>query len=297
MRLWLANRVPAAGVRAAARPYVAGDSPQAALDFAAQLWTDRGIRTTLDMLGEHVTESSQARHACDVYLEAATRIVDRPWISLSIKPGHFGYHVDASLCERLVRELSERCQQQGTRLTLDMEDRDLTDGTLSLYRRLKPERDVLGMVLQTRLFRTEQDLETLAGLGARVRLCIGVYAVPRTAGHRTKRAAKDNLLRLLPRALEILDVVEIATHDEAVVEQARAILEERAVPREQVEFQMLMGVPRTELQDELVQAGYDVRLYVPFAEAWPDAVAYLRRRLAESPSLATLALRNLLRRR
>lgn len=295
-RTWLAERIPAAAVKVAAGPYVAGDSLEAALACADRLWKERGIRTTLDVLGENVTSEARARHAGDLYLEAAERVVERPHVSLSIKPGHFGFHVRTSLLEQLVRRLATTCQRQGTRLTLDMEDRDLTDATLELYRALRPEFDVLGTVLQTKLFRTERDLESLAGLGARVRLCIGVYDVPPSAGYPRKADAKRNLLRLLPRALDLLDVVEIATHDQAVIAAARALLAGRDVAPERVEFQMLMGVPRRRLQDDLGAAGYDVRLYVPFAESWDDAVAYLRRRLAESPSTALLVATNLVKR-
>jgi proline dehydrogenase len=297
VRHWLAERLPAAGVRAAAAPYVAGDSLEAALRCADQLWDASGIRTTLDVLGEHVTSAEKARRAGDTYLRAAEQVADRPWASLSVKPGQFGFHVSPALLEELTRELAARCQAQQTRLTLDMEDRDLTTATLDLYRRLRPEFDVLGMVLQTRLFRTERDLETLAGLGARVRLCIGVYEVPPSAGHRSNQQAKDNLLRLLPRALDLLEVVELATHDETVIARARELLKQRKTPRARVEFQMLMGVPRQRVQEDLLGHGHDVRLYVPFTESWDDGVAYLRRRLAESPSMALLVARNLLRRR
>ncbi|MBW2525846.1 MAG: proline dehydrogenase family protein [Deltaproteobacteria bacterium] len=296
LRHWIAERIPARGVRAAAAPYVAGDSLTAALQFADELWHQRGIRTTLDVLGEHVTSAERAEQACETYLNAADRITERPWASLSVKPGHFGFHVDPALLERLTRRLAQRCQAQGTRLTLDMEDRDLTEATIDLYRTLRPEFDTLGMVLQTKLFRTPGDLEQLAGLGARVRMCIGVYDVPPSVGHQRKHDAKEELLRLLPRALELLDVVELATHDETVIAQARELLTQRRVPRRRFEFQMLMGVPRRRLQDELRAAGHDVRLYVPFTESWPDAVAYLRRRLAESPSMAWLVARNLLHR-
>ena len=59
------------------------------------------------------------------------------------------------------------------------------------------------------------------------------------------------------------------------------------------EFQMLLGVPRSELQREIVERGQIVRLYVPFAEEWKYAIRYLKRRLAASPSMALMVLKNL----
>jgi proline dehydrogenase len=292
-RQWMANRIPAAAVRAAASPYVAGDSLDGALELADLLWKDRGIATTLDALGEEVRTTEQADEAVALYTRAADRVADRPWATLSIKPSQFGCRLDEQLCERQVRRLAARCEAQGTGLTLDMEDTALTDSTVDLYRRLRPQFPCLGTVLQTKLHRTARDLESLAAVGGRVRLCIGVYDVSPSLGFRRKAQAKDNLLRLLPRALEVLDRVEIATHDEALIRRVRPIVEATPDARERVEFQMLLGVPRQRLQDELVAAGYDVRLYLPFVDQWDDAEAYLRRRLAESPALAGLVVRNL----
>jgi proline dehydrogenase len=289
----MARRIPSRVVLAFARRYVAGAALDDAVRTADELWSTRRIRTTMDVLGEHVATPEDARKALDSYLRAAGQAATRPHVSLSIKPGHFGHDVDPALCERQVRTLAERCAAQGTRLTIDMEDVDLTDATLALYRRLLPGFPGLGIVLQARLFRTAGDVESLAGLHARVRLCLGVYDVSSRVGYTRKPAAKRNLLGLLPRLLDVADTVEIATHDVKVVERARTILAEKKATPERVEFLMLLGVPRRRLQDRLLAGGWPVRLYVPYADSWTDATAYLRRRLAETPSMAGLVLRNL----
>lgn len=293
-RQTVTRRIPRRMVLAFARRYVAGASLESGLEHADALWRDRRLRSTLDVLGESIHDEALSRHALALYQQAAHAAAGRPWVSLSIKPGHFGHYVRPGLAEPQIAALAETCQAQGTRLTIDMEDLDLTDETLRLYRALKPRFPVLGTVLQARLFRTEHDLEALAGLDARVRLCLGVYEVPPDVGHTRKPAAKRNLLRLLPRLLDVAGVVELATHDEQVIAEARELFARRGIDRSRVEFQMLLGVPRRRLQDELVAEGWSVRLYVPFADSWNDAVAYLRRRLAESPSLALLVVRNLL---
>ncbi|VAW00080.1 Proline dehydrogenase, partial [hydrothermal vent metagenome] len=46
------------------------------------------------------------------------------------------------------------------------------------------------------------------------------------------------------------------------------------------EFQMLYGV-RRDRQSELAELGHDVRVYVPYGDAW---YPYLTRRLAERPA-------------
>lgn len=288
----LLERLPDRLVLTFARPYVAGPSLDDALRRADELWNQRRLRSTLDVLGEQVSTVDSARRALDSYLRAADAAASRPYVSLSAKPSHLGHGVSAELAAEQLRALAERAGAGGTELTIDMEDTDLTDATLALYRRLKPDFPQLGTVLQSRLFRTADDVESLAGLDARVRVCIGAYDVPASVGHGSRAAAKAALLRLLPRMLELFAVVELATHDPRLIAEARALAAQRR-DRARIEFQMLLGVPRARLQDELVAAGHDVRLYVPYAESWNEALGYLRRRLAERPAMVVPVLRNL----
>ena len=51
---------------------------------------------------------------------------------------------------------------------------------------------VVGTVLQSRLYRTEADVDSLAGLGAHVRLCIGIYRVPPPLAMQKKRELKPD---------------------------------------------------------------------------------------------------------
>jgi len=64
------------------------------------------------------------------------------------------------------------------------------------------------------------------------------------------------------------------------------------LPKEHFEFQMLFGI-RREVQTQLVQEGYGVRVYVPFGREW---YPYFMRRLAERPANLWFFLSNLLRR-
>jgi proline dehydrogenase len=58
---------------------------------------------------------------------------------------------------------------------------------------------------------------------------------------------------------------------------------------------MLLGVPREKLQQELVAAGYVVRLYVPYAIEWRFATGYAKRRLAANPNMGLYIARNIVR--
>jgi proline dehydrogenase len=292
----VANAIPGRLVRVFAAPYVSGDSLEKGLIAADRLHGERGICSTMDVLGEAEKTPEKVRHAVDLYLKTLDAIKDRPHCTISVKPGHFGFYVDPDLCRRNVEELASACQSAGRGLTVDMEDTDLTDFTLQLYKDLKPKYPILGTVLQSRLFRTEKDIDALDGLEAHIRICIGIYFVSADKAMQKKRDMKENLLKCLGKLLDRGHYVCIATHDVETLRKARAMVEGRKLPKDRYEFQMLLGVPREKLQRELVEAGHTVRLYVPFSVDWDDAIAYLRRRMIESPSMAGLVVKNLVKR-
>ena len=68
-------------------------------------------------------------------------------------------------------------------------------------------------------------------------------------------------------------------------------IRERNIAADRFEFQMLYGV-RRDLQRRLVAAGYRLRLYVPYGNAW---YPYFMRRLAERPANVLFLARNLLK--
>ncbi len=295
-RTAVANAIPGRLVRVFAAPYVSGDSLDNGLAMTDRLFNERHVSSTLDVLGEAEKTKEKVTKAVEVYHRALAATRNRPYSTLSIKPGHFGYYVDPDFCFANIEGMAKACQEAGRGLTIDMEDTDLTDWTLATYKALKPKYPILGTVLQARLYRTEKDIDSLDGLNAHIRLCIGIYNVPGTLAYTKKRDMKENLLKLLRKLVERGHYVCVGTHDNEYIAKARAILEEMKVPKDRCEFQMLLGVPRDAVQKQIIEAGYTMRLYVPFAEDWDDAIAYLRRRMVEGPSITALVLKNLVKR-
>ncbi len=293
--------VPAPLVRWFARPYVAGESPAKAIAAAATLLARDATRATLDLLGEEVREPARVEANAEVYrrlvdtITADARFADpaaRP--SLSLKPSAFtiGPPEQARLS---IEGIAAHAAAAGVALTIDMEDRRWTDFTLALALDLFRRGWDVGAVLQTRLHRTEQDLEAIPA-GMRVRLVIGIYREPAEFALLDKGPMKERMLEFAGRLLERGAFVEFATHDEAVLRRFLRDVAPRAPER--CEIQLLLGVPRARFARDL-RAGalgpkVPVRLYVPFAVGWDDATAYLRRRMRESPSMIWLVLRNLL---
>lgn len=295
MRKVIAGMIPGRLVRLFASRYVGGDSLDKAIRTADELFEKHGLESTIDLLGEEEKTRERVEWAVAQYYKMLEAISERPYCTLSVKPGQTGFYVDPDLCMRKLDELAAACQQAGRRLTIDMEDTDLTDFTLSAYRELKPRYSILGTVLQARLFRTPKDVESLKGLQANIRACIGIYNVSPDKAYQKKRDMKEALMKMIGWLFDDGHYVCVATHDLEYLKRARAILAEKKIPKERYEFQMLMGVPRDEIQNELVKAGERVRLYVPYALNWDDAIAYLRRRMAASPSISALVLKNLVK--
>ncbi len=298
--------IPASLVRLFARPYVAGDSLQQAVDAAVVLLRQRGMLTTLDLLAEDISTLSAAADNCRVYEEMIDAVADdprfagpleRPTLSLkqssyTIAPLEKGG--DGAGAREAVFAIANKAREKGVRLTVDMESSHWTDFTLETMRLLHAAGHThVGAVFQTRLLRTEQDLDQLPQ-GTRVRLVIGIYREDETIALTEKRAMKERLLSFSERLLRRGHYVEFGTHDDEFV---RRFVDE-VIPRvgakpDQFEIQMLYGVPRDRLQQELVQRGVRVRLYVPFAVGWSMAIAYLRRRLDEYPQMMFLVAKNM----
>jgi len=277
--------------RLAAR-FVAGQTLDEALEIGRNL-NAQGFRVTFDHLGESVASLAEAAAARDVYLSALAAIRSSGLhANLSLKLTQFGLDVSARECranlERLVREAAAA----DSFVRVDMESSAYTGRTLDLVRDLHSRHRAVGVAIQACLRRSRRDIEELCGSGTRVRLCKGAYLEPATVAFPRKRDVDLNFSELMKLLLDKGDYPAIATHDEALIEEAKAYAASRKIPPEGFEFQMLYGI-RGGLQRKLIRDGYRLRLYVPFGAAW---YPYYMRRLGERPANLLFLARNLLRR-
>ena len=290
----LVSLIPNPLVRLFAGPYIAGNSLHIALNKARELWEREGLQTTLDLLGEGIKEQSDIDAEVEEYLRIVNAIDDGSFVSISLKPTQMGLAIDPELCRANIQNIVEVAKAKGIDITIDMEESDYTDLTLELFRDLRQNYDNVGTVLQSRLFRTTDDIDTyLNGLNAHIRLCIGIYREPSDIAHTDKREMKDNFYVLVQKLWEQGHFVAIATHDEALIRRCHALARDMEIPQERYEFQMLLGVPRHAIQQELLASGAPVRLYVPYGTTWNHAYAYARRRLVENPNIGFYVARNL----
>jgi len=294
LKKFVISLAPTPLVKLFASPYVAGDSIEAAVDAAQKLWEERRVCSTIDLLGEELESDEEVEYSVSVYERLTDALGSQDYATISLKPTQLGSHRSTENCQEIIRGIVRRAEQYNIKVTLDMEDHSFTDMTLDIFRALNKDHPTFGTVLQSRLFRTDDDIISLKGLNARIRICIGIYNEPKEIAMQSKPEMKKKLLQQVELLLKEGHYPEIATHDEAVINEAINIAERLNIKKDQYEVQMLMGVPKQAYQDELIQNGILVRLYVPFAEKWKYATAYCKRRLAANPAMAAYILKNIL---
>lgn len=278
------------GRRLAGR-FIAGETLDAALEVIRGLRAD-GFFVTLDHLGENVRDAGEAARARDEYLQILDRLAaERLDAHISVKLTQLGLALSEDLTRENLRAIAERAANYRSFVRIDMEGSAFTEATLRVFRALDAPRDVVGVVIQSYLYRGEKDVEELLRLGARIRLCKGAYQEPPEIAFPRKRDVDANFVKLMRKLLESGHYHAIATHDRKMVRATIQFASAQRIGRERFEFQMLYGI-RPRLQRELLRRGWRVRIYVPFGRQW---YAYFMRRLAERPANLVFLFKNLIR--
>ncbi|HMH86931.1 MAG TPA: proline dehydrogenase family protein [Gemmatimonadaceae bacterium] len=265
-----------------ANRFVAGETVDTALAAVARL-NARGITASLDLLGESVHNEAEARVAGEAYISMIDRIhAQKADANVSVKLTAMGLDTSEDLCVAIMQKILQRSRDYGSFVRIDMESSEYTQRTLDLFeQRLYPAyRENVGIVLQSYLYRTFADVERAISIKARVRLCKGAYKEPETVAFPDKKDVDANYVRCMHELMLKGNYPGIATHDEAIIREAKRFARANDITADRYEFQMLYGV-RRDLQDQLVREGYRMRVYVPFGTQW---YPYLMRRLAERPA-------------
>ena len=273
--------------------FVAGETVDEAVAAAREL-ARRGITASLDFLGESVAAEAEAAAARDQYLRMLDRMAAAGVeVNVSVKLTQMGLDISEPLCLANMTAILEKAAALDGFVRLDMEGSAYTQRTLDFFRHHLFDRfgSHCGVVIQAMLRRSESDIDDLIALKARVRLCKGAYLEPPAVAFPDKADVDKNYVRLMERLLLEGNYPGIATHDEAIISHARDFVRRRQIANDGFEFQMLYGV-RRDLQDALRQAGYRLRVYIPFGTQW---YPYLMRRLAERPANIAFLLGNLVR--
>lgn len=239
------------------------------------------MSATLDHLGENITAEAEASDAADSYLAAISVIADRHLsANVSCKPTHLGLGLGQEIALTMLDRVVSEAATQNNFVRIDMESSKYTDITLELTKRLFSQFGNVGTVLQACLYRSREDLKTLNQKGIRVRLVKGAYLEPPSIAFPRKEDVDANYKGLSELLLSDGAYPAFATHDANLIRFVKQRAQELGRKPDEYEYQMLYGI-RRDLQRELRDDGYRVRLYIPYGTQW---YPYLMRRLAERPA-------------
>lgn len=284
--LWFARRM--------ARRFVAGETLEEAV-AATRTLNQKGMMVSLDLLGENVHTESDAVRATDGYVGTLAAIQTHKLdANVSVKLTALGLDISDDLVLNNMRRLLNKAKEIGTSITIDMEGSAYTERTINIFQKLHQEFDNVCTVIQSYLFRSEGDMQHLASQGAVIRLCKGAYKEPATIAFPKKEEVDANYIKLMRQFMAADNrargaYLQIATHDQKMIDAALQTVKADNIPADQFEFQMLYGI-RAATQQALVQQGYRIRIYVPYGTQW---YPYFMRRLAERPANLWFMLKNL----
>jgi proline dehydrogenase len=256
-----------------------------------------GASVSIDNLGENVTNAEEAQASAELYFDLLDEIGrDGLNANISLKLTHMGIDVDEKMAYDLVRGLVAKAATMSPKnfVRVDMEGSPYTQRTLDFVHELHREpgnAGVVGTVIQSYMRRADADVAKLLADGIRIRLCKGAYKEPEEIAFQKKSEVDANYVKLMKILMKSFIYHGLATHDEAIIREAKSFAIRENIPRDAFEFQMLHGI-RRDLQQSLVREGWKVRVYIPFGTEW---YPYFMRRLAERPANVLFIAKNLLR--
>jgi proline dehydrogenase len=307
----ITKRMPRFLVAGVSRRYVAGKDIESAVKVMKKL-SGEGACFTVDVLGEEITTLDEAQFFIDEYNRVLDAIIDNDLdATLSIKPTALGLLIDQKKAYKNIERLLEIAQRNEIYVRLDMEDHRVTQSTIDIILHMHEKGfQNIGTVLQSRLFRTSDDINSICdqlGGAADFRICKGVYLESAEISETEYQPIVDAMNGHIDMMLERGAYAAIASHDIPVIEHSLAALDSHAMgpglpdPRENAqppmrgkgpgyEFQMLLGV-RGNIRRRLAKNGHRTRVYIPYGERWYE---YSMRRLDENPDVATHIVRSIL---
>lgn len=285
----LANRMAKKyGLRLGARRFVAGDQEADAVKTVKDL-NAAGKDAMLNYLGEFVHSKEEAEEATTHCINTLDIIHDNKLnANLTVKITSLGLDISKELCLQNLRKILDYAQKRDIFVRIEMEDYSHCQHTLDIFTELRENYENIGTVVQSYLYRTEQDMEDLNKLNANLRLVKGAYQESSEVAFPKKADVDKSYDKIVKQHLLNGNYAGIASHDEEMIEEFIRFIKVNNIPNNQFEFQFLYGI-RNDLQNKLVDRGYKVRVYVPYGIDW---FGYFMRRLAERPENVSFVLKN-----
>ena len=276
-----------------ARPYIAGESLEDAIKTVKELM-QQGACASIDLLGEQITKKEDSLHALESYKQIL-QAIEREQLdsNVSVKPTHMGLKLDKEFCYQNIKTLVAAAKKQNNFVRIDMEDSSCTDDSIDIYLRLRKEFPNVGIVLQSYMRRTIDDVNRLIPQKPNIRIVKGAYYYePRAIVFKDSQIINSNYRYILEKLITEGCHVAIATHDEKLVWEGLKLVDKLKLKKDAYEFQMLLGVD-PELRSIIINQGHRLRVYIPYGKDW---FAYFIRRLKENPKMVNYIMKQTIHR-
>ena len=257
-----------------AKQWIAGNAIDDALTSAKTAYKS-GRHAIINKLGEYHTSKKQITSTIEEYQKIVKSF--RKWKirgAISVKPTQIGLSISQKECCHNFETIIKDAQDGHVFVWLDMESSDHTDETLEIYNAFFPKYERLGIALQANLKRTEDDLNNLLAIGAKIRLVKGAYREKEEISFKSKEDVDRNYLKLMKILFKKGNEFGIATHDGNMIKKAENLSKKHP---KKFEFQMLKGI-RDELKPKLTKKKFVVSDYIPYGINW---LPYSFRRIKE----------------
>ena len=270
-------------VKIIANQYVAGETIQNVLKKTKYL-NSKKYHLTIDLLGEHISESNEIKNITNIYIEILKQIQASNLSSnISVKPTHIGLDVSIDTFRENALKLVKQANECNNFIRFDMENSQTTDATIQVFREIYQNYKNVGTVFQAYLKRSYNDLEKLMDKKINFRLCKGIYNEKPNIAYKDYNEINKNYLKIVELAFKNKNYIGLATHDLSLIKEIYNLIEKYNVSSTDFEFQVLYGVPMKGWLKKHLENNFKVRVYLPYGPQWYE---YSIRRLKENPNIA-----------
>ncbi|MCL5433352.1 MAG: proline dehydrogenase family protein [Candidatus Marsarchaeota archaeon] len=265
--------------------WIAGSNIDDVLEEAKAI-NKHNISAILNYLGEDITDENKIAETINVYKDLIDKIYEkRINADISIKPTQIGARINNTFLEKNYLYLIKYANSKNVFVWLDMEDHDVVDSTIKLYKKGLKYTNNIGICIQSNLKRSINDLNHLPR-NSIIRIVKGAYAVDDKIGYNSKAKVNNNYKLLIKYLFENMGRFVVATHDIKMIEYAKSLNKKY---KKNVSYAFLKGI-MNEYAKELANSK-KVSMYVPFGDQW---IQYSYRRMREAGHIS-LILKSLMR--
>lgn len=253
------------------RKFVGGSSVKEVLERGAKLRA-KGFEVTYNLLGEHVKDEKVVSEAVETTLGLIEAMDDVSRGNVSMKPTLYGLQISPELFRKNAENLVYSSRKAGIELEFDAERYEFIPDTFRVFNEFASQfsaRRVVRQAVQAHLKDIVPLMDRYGLWDKQLRIVkgSGVYPEADTIVLRDSADILEQYVTILRANTLAGQIPYVATvRDRELAMRIAGMLPNRG----KIVFEMLYGLLGRGLANELLDAGYPVRIYIPFVTDWCD---------------------------